>query len=80
MLETTHRARSEKDITRVSGTLGPSSILGGRTTLNFLENLTNSDTASYFESAASLFTPATICFGVKVGPEGNFRDSRRLRN
>jgi hypothetical protein len=25
------RARSEKDITRVSGTLGPSSILGGRT-------------------------------------------------
>jgi hypothetical protein len=34
-------ARSEKDITRVSGTLGPSSILGGRTILNLLENLTN---------------------------------------
>src|SRR5688572_24210223 len=27
------RARSERDITRVSGTLSPSSILGGRTTL-----------------------------------------------
>src|SRR5690349_10387041 len=29
------RARSERDITRVSGTLSPSSILGGRTTYPF---------------------------------------------
>ena len=34
-------ARSEKDITRVSGTLGPSSILGGRTTLIYKVNLAN---------------------------------------
>ena len=31
-----YRARSEKDITRVSGTLSPSSILGGRTIVDFL--------------------------------------------
>ena len=35
-------ARSERDITRVSGTLSPSSILGGRTILNFTKNLANS--------------------------------------
>ena len=34
-------ARSEKDITRVSGTLSPSSILGGRTTLIYKVNLAN---------------------------------------
>jgi hypothetical protein len=31
MIEKFSRARSERDITRVSGTLSPSSILGGRT-------------------------------------------------
>lgn len=34
-------ARSEKDITRVSGTLSPSSILGGRTKLILRKKLAN---------------------------------------
>src|SRR5215470_15538850 len=33
------------------------------------------DTASYFQSPASFLTPATIRFGVMVGPDGNLRDS-----
>jgi hypothetical protein len=41
MVETHGRARSEKDITRVSGTLSPSSILGGRTNLILKRNLAN---------------------------------------
>jgi hypothetical protein len=39
MIKNFPRARSERDITRVSGTLSPSSILGGRTNLKFQANL-----------------------------------------
>src|ERR1700751_1341381 len=31
------------------------------------------ETAEYFQSPANRFTPETICCGVMVGPEGNFR-------
>src|ERR1035438_4282581 len=33
------------------------------------------DITSYFQSAASFLTPATIAFGVRFGPEGNLRPS-----
>src|SRR5712691_7045123 len=34
------------------------------------------ETASYFQSPVTFFTPATICLAVSVGPEANFRGSR----
>src|SRR5215469_7590733 len=33
------------------------------------------ETTSYFQFRASFLTPATICIGVIVGPDGNFRRS-----
>jgi hypothetical protein len=33
--------------------------------------------ASKVQSRVAAFTPATICFGVSVGPDGNFRISSR---
>src|SRR5262249_6890234 len=32
------------------------------------------DTASYLQSFARFLTPATICLGVNLGPDGNSRD------
>src|SRR5271169_1783254 len=34
------------------------------------------ETASYFQSPTTSFTPSTICLAVRVGPEANFRGSR----
>ncbi len=34
------------------------------------------ETASYFQSPITFFTPATICWAVRVGPDTNFRGSR----
>src|SRR5262249_44340288 len=32
------------------------------------------DTESYLQSLATFLTPATICLGVNLGPDGNSRD------